>query len=133
MLIEMDRLHAASLSPRETLGHSVNGYDLIAQVDGNPSRHVTDRSESQHRHRAAGADVGVGDGLPGRRQDVAEVDKPRIRRPFRDLDVGELGLRYAEQLGLTAGNLAVEFGVAEQCSTHPLVAACVFSHWVNSC
>jgi len=133
MLIEIDRLHAASLGPRERFGHSVNGYDLIAQVDGNPSRHVTDRSESQHRHRAAGADVGVVDGLPGRRHDVAEVDKPRVRWPFRDLDVGELGLRCAEQLGLTAGNLTVEFGVAEQCSTHSVVAACVVSHWVNGC
>ena len=130
MLIEIDRLHAASLSPRETLGHSVNGYDLIAQVDGNPSRHVTDR-ESQHRHRAAGGDVGVGDGLPGRRQDVAEIDKPRVRWPFRDLDVGELGLRLAEQLGLTAGNLAVEIGVAD--SAAPICRGCVFSHWVNSC
>ena len=36
--------------------------------------------------------------------------------------MGELGLRYAKQLGLAARHLAIEFGIAEQRGTHPLVA-----------
>ena len=114
--------HAAGLRPRQPLGHPVDGDDLIAQVRGDPSRHVADRAEPQHRHRTAVGNVGVRDCLPCRRQHVGEVDEPRVRRPVRDLDVGELGLRDAQQFGLAAGHLAVEFGVAEQRGAHALVA-----------
>ncbi len=36
--------------------------------------------------------------------------------------MGELSLWDAEQLGLAAGDLAIELGIAEQRSTHALVA-----------
>ena len=36
--------------------------------------------------------------------------------------MGELSLRDAEQLSLATGDLTVEFGVAEQRRTHPLIA-----------
>jgi hypothetical protein len=113
---------SASLSPQESLGNPVNGYDLVAEVRGDAGRHIADRAQAQHCHRAAVWNVGIGDRLPGCRQNVGEVHEPRIRRPVRDFDVGELGLRDAKQLRLAAGNLAIKLGVAEQRCTHPLVA-----------
>ena len=67
------------------------------------------------RHR------GVLHRLPGRRQHVGEVEEAIVRRPLRHLDRAELGLRHAQELGLAAGDLAVELGVAEQRRTLALL------------
>ena len=75
--------------------------DVIASLTAN-------WPQAQHGYRSADWDVGVGDGLPGRRQHIGQIDEPRIRRPFRNFDVGELGLWDAQQFGLAAGNFAVE-------------------------
>ncbi len=60
------------------------------------------------------ADVGVLHGLPGGRQHVREVEEPVVRRTLRHLDRKEVGERDTQELGLAAGDLAVELAVAEQ-------------------
>ena len=67
-------------------------------------------------------DVGVLDRLPGGRQDVGEEQEAVVRRALGHLDRAVLRLRDAQELGLPAGHLAVELGVAEQRGAHALLA-----------
>ena len=67
---QIDRVHAAGLGPRDAFRHSVYGDDVIAQVRCDASSHVADRPKSKNRHRATVGNVGVGHGLPRRRQHI---------------------------------------------------------------
>ena len=59
-------------------------------------------------------DVGVPNGLPGRGQDVGEVEVALVGHALGHLDRPELRLRHAQQLGLPARHRAVQRRVAEQ-------------------
>src|SRR5829696_480287 len=61
-------------------------------------------------------------GLPGGGQDVREVDEALVWWTFGDLYVSVVGLGDAQVLGLSAVNVAVELGIAEQRSPHALLA-----------
>ena len=122
VLREIDGLQSAGLSPGEPLGHAVHGDYLVAQMRRDAGRHVSDRTQPEHCHGATVWNVGVGHRLPRCRQHVGQVHEPRVRRPFWNLDVRELGLRDAKQLRLSAGYLAIKLGVAEQCGAHSLIA-----------
>ena len=65
-------------------------------------------------HRPALGNIGVLDRLPRGRQDVGEVEEAFVGRALGHLDRAELGLRYAQVLGLAARHLAVELRVAEE-------------------
>jgi hypothetical protein len=54
------------------------------------------------------------DALPGRRQDVGEVDEALVRRAVGHLDRQRVAERDAQELGLAARDLPVELRVAEQ-------------------
>ena len=94
---------------------------LVRRRDGE----LPDRTGAEHRQGAALGHVGVHHALPGGGQDVREVEEPLV------VDVGvvsgdddrpEVGVRHPHQLGLTAGHLAVERGVAEEARALALVA-----------
>ena len=54
------------------------------------------------------------EGLPRRRQDVGEEQEALVGRTLGDLDRPEVRLGDPQQLGLPAGDLAVELRVAEE-------------------
>ncbi len=83
-------------------------------MPGDPGGHLADRAEAEHGDRPAVRDVRPLDGLPRGRQHVRQVDEPLVRRPLRHLDGPEVRLRDAQVLGLPAGHLPVQLGVAEQ-------------------
>ena len=91
---EVDGAHPSLGGAGQALGHPVDSDDVVAQVMGNPGRHIADGAEAEYGHRPAVRDVGVGDGLPGGRQDVGQVDVARVGRSRGDLDVRELGLGH---------------------------------------
>ena len=72
--------------------------------------------------RAAVGHVGVLDRLPGGRQHVGEVDEAVVGRALGHLDRPVLRLRHPQVLGLAAGHLAVQLGVAEQRGARALLA-----------
>ena len=118
---EIDGVDAALGDAGQPFGHQVDGDDTVAEMVGDACGHVADGPQAQHGDRSAVGDVSVRDRLPGRRQHVGQVDEPRIRWSFRNFDVGELGLRDAQQFGLAAGDFAVELRIAEQRRPHALV------------
>ena len=75
---------------------------------------VADRAEPEHDDAAAVGHRRVLDGLPRRRQHVGQVHEAVVGRSVGHLDRAVLGLRHPQVLGLPAGHLAVELGVAEQ-------------------
>jgi hypothetical protein len=87
---------------------------LDAAMAGDAGAHVADRAQTQYDERATGGRVGVRDALPRRREDVGQVDEPVVGRTFRNLDRQRVAKRDAQVLGLRAGHLAVELGVAEE-------------------
>ena len=89
---------------------------------GDPGAHLPDRPEPVDDDAAAPRDVGVLHGLPGGWQHVGEVYEAVVGRSVGHLDWAELRLRHAQELGLTAGDLAVELRVAEQRGALALVA-----------
>src|SRR5206468_6281092 len=75
-------LHAAFARPGHALGHDVDtDHGLGASVHGDPGGHVADGPQAENAHAATGRDVGVLDGLPGRRQHIREVDEAVVGRP----------------------------------------------------
>ena len=72
--------------------------------------------------RAAVGDVGVLDGLPRGGQHVGQEEEPVVGRPVGHLDRAVLRLRHPQVLGLAAGHLAVELGVAEQRGARAVLA-----------
>jgi hypothetical protein len=66
--------------------------------------------------------LGVFNRLPGGGQDVGEEQVAIVGRSLGHLDRPVVGLGNAQELGLAAGDLAVQLGVAEQRGAHPLVA-----------
>ena len=122
VLAEVDDLDAAGAHALEPLGHQVDADHAVALVLGDPAGEVTDRAQAEDDEGAALGHVRVLHALPGGRQDVGEVGEPVVRRALGQLDVGELGLRHPQVLGLAAGHLAVELGEAEQRRAHALVA-----------
>src|ERR1700761_1662280 len=83
-------------------------------MNGDAGGHLADRPEPEYGNRAAVGNGRVFHRLPRGWQNIGEVDEPLVRRPLRDLDRAELRLGNPQQLGLAAGNLPVELGVAEQ-------------------
>ena len=122
-LLDVDRLDAVALGEREPLGHEVEAEHAPgAAVLGDPGTHLADRAEAEDGDAAALGDRGVLDRLPRGGQDVGEVDEALVGRALGDLDRAVVGLRDAQQLGLAAGDLAVELGVAEQRGALALLA-----------
>ena len=120
---DVDRPHAVALRAGEPLGHEVEPDDQLgAEVLGDAARHLADRAEADDGDAAALRDLGVADGLPRGGQHVGEEQEAVVGRAVGDLDRPVLGLRDAQQLGLAAGDLAVELRVAEQRGAHALVA-----------
>ena len=112
---DVDRLDAVAGGELESLRDEVDAEDLPgAAVERDATRHLADRSQAEHRQRAAVRHRGVLHRLPGRRQHVGEVEEALVRRPLGHLDGTELRLGHAQELGLGPGHLAVEPGVAEQ-------------------
>jgi len=122
VLAQIQHLDTPRAGPLESFGYQVDRDHPSALVLGDAGGHVADGSKAQHGNRAALGHVGVRDGLPRRGQHVGEVSEPVVRRALRHLDVGVLGLRHPQELGLTARHLAVELGEPEQRGTHALLA-----------
>ena len=100
---------------REPLRHEVEPEDgLDAQVLGDAGAHLADRPEADDGEAAALRDLRVLHRLPRGGQDVGEEEEAVVRRPVGDLDRPVLRLRNAQELGLAAGDLAVELRVAEE-------------------
>ena len=76
--------------------------------------HLADRTETPYPDRPALGNVRVGDGLPGSRQHVGEVEEPLVRGSFGHFDRSEVGLGHAQVLGLPARDGAVDVGVSEE-------------------
>ena len=76
--------------------------------------HICRSAEAEHREAAAVGDVRIGDGLPGGRQNIGEVDEAIVRRSVGNLDRAEVSLRHTQELGLAAGDLTVHLRVPEQ-------------------
>ena len=87
-----------------------------------PARHVADRPEAQHDHGPAGRHVRILDRLPRGRQHIGQVDVPLVGRALRHLDVGEVGVRHTQILGLAARDLPVHLRVPEQRRAGAVVA-----------
>jgi hypothetical protein len=85
-----------------------------AEEDGGPDRHLADGSGAPDRHRVGRLDVALHGRLPAGREDVGEEKQLLVRDAVRHLDVGGVGERNAQILGLAAGIAAGEVGVAEQ-------------------
>ena len=115
--------HLDPVRPRadDPLRDEVDADHAGALVLGDARAHVADRAEAEHRDRPALRDVRVLDRLPRGRQHVGEVEEAIVARPLGHLDRAVLGLRHAQELGLPAGDLAVELRVAEQRGAHALV------------
>src|SRR5215210_5264380 len=117
VVAQVYRLDPVAAGHVQALWHEVHAYDPVALVPGDPRAHLADGTEAEDRHATPLRDAGVLDGLPARRQHVREVDEPLVGHPralLGDLYGDELGLRDAQELGLPARHLAVEFGVAEK-------------------
>ena len=115
LLGRVDHRDAPRARPREPLGDDVGAEDLLrAEVQGDPGGHVADRAQAEDEHAAVLRDAGVLHRLPGRRQDVGEVDEAVVGRAVGHLDRQGVAERHPQVLGLAAGHLAVELRVAEQ-------------------
>ena len=121
MVGDVEHLDAVRPRAEDPLGHEVDADHAGALVLGDARAHVADRAEAEHRDRPALRDVRVLDRLPGGGEDVGEVDEAVVRRALGHLDRPVLRLRDAQELGLPAGDLAVELRVAEQRGAHALV------------
>jgi hypothetical protein len=91
-------------------------------VLGDAGAHVTDGAQPEDQDAAALRDAGVLDGLPGGGQDVGQVDEAVVERGVGHLDRQRVAERHPQVLGLAAGHLAVELGVAEQRGAEALLA-----------
>ena len=113
--------HAQEMGPKDLrlvadrIVDAVDPDDLTdAALERDPAGHVADRPEPEHEEGPLGLRVGVGDGLPRGRQHVGEEQEAVVGRSLGHLDRPVVGLRDAQVLGLPAGDLAVELGVAQQ-------------------
>ena len=94
-----------------------------AAVLGDAACHLADRAEAEDERRCRPSGiVRVLDRLPGGRQHVGEEEEAVVGRALGHLDRPVLGLRHAQVLGLAAGHLAVELGVAEQRGARAVLA-----------
>ena len=75
---------------------------------------LADGAEPEHGEGVVAADVGVVHRLPGRREDVGEVEEALVGQVARQLDGAEVGVRHPDALRLSAGHGAVEARVAEE-------------------
>ena len=114
MVVEVEHLDAAGAHALEPLGDEIDADHALAAMLGDPGGHIPDRTEAEHDQRPTIGHVGVLNALPGGRQHVGEEHEPIVRRSFGHLDRQEVAERDAQQLGLSAGDLPVELGVAEQ-------------------
>ena len=79
------RVESITVTPRararaEALQDDVGADDLSrAEVERDAGRHVTDRAEPEDEDAPPWRDAGVLHRLPGRRQDVGQVDEPVVR------------------------------------------------------
>ncbi|KAB7754316.1 hypothetical protein MPHL21000_16990 [Mycolicibacterium phlei DSM 43239 = CCUG 21000] len=120
---QVDEKVAVGLGAGEPFVDEVDADHLaVLAMCGDAAGHGADRAEAEDDEGAAVGDVGVLDGLPGGGQHVGQVHVAVVGPVVGDLDVGVLGLRDAQVLGLAAGDLAVEGGVAEQGRAGALVA-----------
>lgn len=122
VLGQVHRLDSPCRGAGESLGYEVDGDHSRAFVLCDARCHVSDGPEAEDGHRSPVGNCRVFDRLPCGGQHIGEVHESRIRRALRHFDVRELCLRDAKVLGLTAGDLTVELGEAEQCCAHSLFA-----------
>src|SRR5690606_29467623 len=97
---------------RPALRHEVDPENAVAAVAADAGDELADRPEADYEQGAARGDVGVFDALPRGGQDVAEVQVAFVGQVAVDLHGVEVGERNPKPLGLTAGHLAVQLGVA---------------------
>ncbi len=115
---QIQGVHAPRGGALQPVGHQIHPDDEPGPaVQGDPGRHVADRPEPEDGQAAARGHRRVFDGLPGGRKHVRQIDEPVVGRAVRDLDGQGVAEGDAEQLGLPAGHLTVELGVAEQRGT----------------
>ncbi len=115
VLVEVQHLHAVAARHLHPLRHAVYAkHPLGAPVPRDAGTELPDGSQPVDRHATALRDVGEVHGLPGRRQDVREVQEPLVGRAFGDLYGPKVSLRHPQVLGLASGDLAIELGVAEE-------------------
>ena len=101
--------------PLQPLGHEVDADDPSTRRGGRRSDTPSSRSDRDRARRPSRRrDVGVLHRLPRGGQHIGEVDEAVVGRALGHLDRAVLGLRHPQQLGLAAGHLAVQLGVAEQ-------------------
>ncbi len=112
----MSLCHDAPLCDR------IDGHDVVAEVHADPGNELSDRAEAGDDERSPIRNVCILDRLPGRRQDVAEEQIALVRQFGADLDGVVVSEGDPQELGLAAGNLPVQLGVAEQRGAGVLVA-----------
>jgi hypothetical protein len=122
VLKQVEHLGPAPADALEPLGHEIDADHAVTPVERYARGHVPDRAKAEDGDASAVRDAGVLDRLPGRRQDVRQVDEALVRKLFRHLDVRVVRVRHAQELGLAAGLIAVQLRVAEQRRAHALLA-----------
>ena len=102
-VVEVDHLDAAGGGQRQPLGHQVDADDPATGFS-RPMRVVSwpTGPEPEDGQGVSRPDVGVLERLPGRGQDVGEVEVALVGHALGHLDRPELGLRHAQVLGLAA-------------------------------
>ena len=114
-LAGVDRLDAVAGGHLEPFRYEVDSENPFGtERPGDPGAELPDRPEAEDRQAPALRRVGISHRLPRRGQDVGEVEESVIGRAFRNLDRAEIGVRDPQVLGLAAGDLTVELGIAEQ-------------------
>jgi hypothetical protein len=111
---EVDDVDALLSDAAQPVLDEVDADDAVAELPADPAGEVADRSEAEHDERPALGDLGVGDPLPGGRQDVGQVGEAVVRGAVGQRDVRELRLGDAQVLGLTAGHRPVQLAEPEQ-------------------
>jgi hypothetical protein len=107
VLVQVDRLDPEVACALQPLGDEVDGDHAVAPMVRDPRAHVADRAETEHDDGAAVRDARVLDRLPAGRQHVGEVDEAVVRRAFRHPDRAVVREGDAQELGLSARDLAV--------------------------
>ena len=118
---EVEHLDAMALGHRAALRHGVDAEHPSAQVPSDPRAELTHRAQPDHCQGAVGRHPRVLHGLPGGGEDVAEEEVVLVRQLGAHLHQPEVGVRDPQELGLAAGDLTVELGVAQQRRTRAVL------------
>jgi len=97
------------LRERQPFGDEVDTDDALhAELKGDAAGKLPDGTEADHRQGASLGHVGVLDRLPGRGEDVREVEEALVRVLVRHLDRAEVRLGHPEVLRLAARHGPIE-------------------------